>query len=384
MESYLFTEYGKKKLHSISNTYRELSFVYQDSKPDYVAKTRQQRLQQMELQTTKKAFARNLQELSVAVEDVADTLVSVGRPTEYKKRLLMRELKKNGIFVSQIVYIEEKNQPRLIQLTAKRTKKRQYTTSELAGFLSVFYGKRLVPCQAQSGYLGDSPETFVFQEEPHFTIMTSVSKAVKETEKISGDNFSLEEIKDGSFAMILCDGMGSGVQANQQSQRVVEFLETFLEAGFETQKAFSMANAALASTLEESKLTGLDVCHLCLHTGEAEFIKAGASPSFCKRGQKIVEIGCEYLPLGCMVEVTPMVQTFDLMDGDMVIMMTDGVYDCFEDKDGNNRMKEILARYETNNTKDLADYLLRYAINCQGGHIRDDMTGLVAGVWNAY
>ena len=70
MESYLFTEYGKKKLHSISNTYRELSFVYQDSKPDYVAKTRQQRLQQMELQTTKKAFARNLQELSVAVEDV--------------------------------------------------------------------------------------------------------------------------------------------------------------------------------------------------------------------------------------------------------------------------------------------------------------------------
>ena len=49
-----------------------------------------------------------------------------------------------------------------------------------------------------------------------------------------------------------------------------------------------------------------------------------------------------------------------------------------------NRMKEILARYETNNTKDLADYLLRYAINCQGGHIRDDMTVLVAGVWNAY
>lgn len=384
MDSYLFTEYGKKKLHSISDTYRELSFVYQDSSMEGTCKDRQQLLQQMELQTTKKAFAKNLQELSGAVDDVADTLISVGRPTEYKKRLLIREFKKSGILVSQIVYIEEKDQPKVIQLTARRTKKKQYTTIELAGMLSVFYGKRLMPCQGQSCYLGDAFDTFVFQEEPHFAIMTAVSKAVKESEKISGDNFSMEEIRDGEFVMLLADGMGSGEHANKQSQKVIEFLETFLEAGFEIQKAFTMANAALASSLEETRLTGLDVCHLCLHTGEAEFIKAGASSSFCKRGHQIVEIGCEYLPLGCLVDVTPMVQTFDLMDGDMVIMMSDGVIDCFDDKDGNNRMKEVLARYETNNAKDMADYILRYAITCQGGHIRDDMTVLVAGVWNAY
>ena len=36
---------------------------------------------------------------------------------------------------------------------------------------------------------------------------------------------------------------------------------------------------------------------------------------------------------------------------------------------------------ERRKTKEMSDYLLRYAINCQAGRIRDDMTILTAGVW---
>jgi len=76
-----------------------------------------------------------------------------------------------------------------------------------------------------------------------------------------------------------------------------------------------------------------------------------------------------------------MTQTIGLMDSDMLILLSDGVADCFETDNGYNRLKEIIAGCHTTNPKEMSDYLLRYAINCQAGRIRDDMTILTAGVW---
>ena len=45
-----------------------------------------------------------------------------------------------------------------------------------------------------------------------------------------------------------------------------------------------------------------------------------------------------------------------------------------------SKLKEILLRINTRNPKELSDVLLQYAINCQGGRIRDDMTILVCSI----
>ena len=76
-----------------------------------------------------------------------------------------------------------------------------------------------------------------------------------------------------------------------------------------------------------------------------------------------------------------MSHSLSLMDGDMIVMMSDGVTDCFEDESGNSRLCEVIARNHTVNPREMSDYLLQYAINCQGGRIRDDMTILTVGVW---
>ena len=76
-----------------------------------------------------------------------------------------------------------------------------------------------------------------------------------------------------------------------------------------------------------------------------------------------------------------MTQGITLMDGDMLIMMSDGVTDCFENEKGSKRLQDIIAQHDSVNPREMSDYLLQYAINCQGGRIRDDMTILVAGIW---
>lgn len=210
-------------------------------------------------------------------------------------------------------------------------------------------------------------------------MLSAISRAVREDEKVSGDNFSLEEYNQSQIIVMLADGMGSGEQACRDSQAVIEFMERFLEAGFRKEKAFTMVNGAIAAQNGCCNLTTLDVCALNLLTGEAEFVKAGAAASYIKRGNWVDEVSADTLPLGSMDELSPITQSVKLSDADMLVMVSDGISDAIENE-AEGRLRDLIARSQIVNPKEMADYLLRYAINSQGGRIRDDMTVLTCCV----
>lgn len=85
------------------------------------------------------------------------------------------------------------------------------------------------------------------------------------------------------------------------------------------------------------------------------------------------EVSADTLPLGSMEELCPITQSVKLSDADMLIMVSDGISDAIENE-ADGRLRELIARSPILNPKEMADYLLRYAINSQGGRIRDDMT----------
>lgn len=382
IEGYLFPEYSKRKLHVLSETYGELARLYGDiPEQQRTYEDRKDYLYQRQVVESKQVFAQQLKDISGALGEVSETVVHVSMPVEHKRKALISYLRKQGIQVKEMVFLEGPQGKRKISITARLSGRNQYSVEELAGMLSVFFDRRLVP-SAESAYaMTRSFESFMVEDEPHFMIMSAMSRAVKENEKISGDNYSVEECQDGNIVLMIADGMGSGENACKDSQSVIEFMEKFLDAGFQKEKAFSMINAAIAAQTQCCNLTTLDLCMLDLHAGEAEFLKAGAASSFHKRGSIVEEIASDMLPLGSLMELSPMTQAFSLMDGDMIIMMSDGVTDCFEDEQGNGRLRDIIARCNIINPREFSDYLLQYAINCQGGRIRDDMTILVAGVW---
>lgn len=381
IEGYLFPEYSKRKLHTLSGTYEALARRYRDIPQQPKGQPRSDILHYHQLAESKLVFARHLEEISQAVDEVADTVMHVSVPTEHKKKALLQHLKKHGILVKEMVFLENDGASRRLSLVARQGLRRELPVEEFAAVLSVYLDKRLVPALDSAALLTRNYDTFIFEEEPHFTILSAMSRAVKEDEKVSGDNYSVEEGPQGSVVLMIADGMGSGEQACEDSRCVIEFMEKFLEAGFQKEKALTMINAAIASQAQCTNLTTLDVCEVNLHRGEAEFLKAGAAVSYRKRGTQVDAIESETLPLGSLSRIMPMTQTIGLMDSDMLILLSDGVADCFEDKNGRNHLKEIIAAHQTSNPKEMSDYLLRYAINCQAGRIRDDMTILTAGIW---
>lgn len=388
VEGPLFDGYSKRKLYCLSETYEELARLYRNIPEEQLAcGDRKDMLYLSRLREAKQVFASHLDDISGAFADVADTVVHVSMPLERKRKALLQNLRKHGIVVRELVFLEGgasgKGLGGRISIEARAVGWHTLSASVLGELLSASLGRRLMLSGESALLIGRSYDIFIFEDEPRYALLSAVSRAVKEDEKISGDNFSMEEYGQSQVVLMISDGMGSGGRACQDSQSVIEFMERFLEVGFSKEKAFAMVNGAIASQNGCCDLTTLDICALDLLSGDAEFIKAGAAPSFVRRGKRVEEILSDSLPLGSMAGcgegAGPITQSLRLGDSDMLIMVSDGISDAVADE-GPSRLREVIARSATSNPKELSDYLLQYAINCQGGRIRDDMTVLVCGI----
>lgn len=370
----LFTGYSRKKLYCLAKTYEELAGLYRNGSRDMQSDDRREALYRMELAEMKQTFAKHLEEISEAFTDVADTIVPVSMPPEHKKRALVQYLKKQGIHVREIVFIESEPS-RCISIEARALTGKHMTADDLAGLLSVYFDRRLMPTIDSAVELGRGYGLFMFEDEPCFTVLSASARAVKENEKISGDNFSIEEYNQNQVIAMISDGMGSGERACDDSRCVVEFMEKFLEAGFSKEKALMLVNGAFFSRTPGSSMTTMDLCSINLLNGEADFIKAGAAASFVKHGSSVEEISADTMPLGGMEEHNAIQLSVRLFDTDMLVMVSDGVADAFDEM-GAGCLKDVIAKLNFVNPKELAEHILKYAISCQGGHIRDDMTVL--------
>lgn len=88
---------------------------------------------------------------------------------------------------------------------------------DVADFISVAMNTRLHAAKNTPQYLTPDWNTYYFVEEANYHLLTGIAKAVKETEQVSGDNYSFYEAENGRMVAILSDGMGSGEKASEDS-----------------------------------------------------------------------------------------------------------------------------------------------------------------------
>ena len=81
---------------------------------------------------------------------------------------------------------------------------------------------------------------------------------------------------------------------------------------------------------EEGSATA-DVCEIDLLRSSATFYKCGAAPSFVRRSGKLFKIESKTFPLGILDSPDTEKVSLDLKVGDVIIMLSDGVVQSFED-----------------------------------------------------
>lgn len=261
------------------------------------------------------------------------------------------------------------------------TRRRQcVAVKDVAMAVSQILNKPMMPARDSRSFVGGEKITVLFLERTNFEVLYGVKKAVKNKERISGDNFSVYTRKEGQLLASLSDGMGSGITAFRESERVIDLLEQFLEAGFTKETAVRMINSALIVRSDAQVFSTIDMSSLDLYTGVCEFLKVGASTTFIRRENWVETISSTSLPAGVFHKLELDCTSKKLYDGDMVIMVTDGVMDALPAAHQESMMKDIIMEHDTENPRELASYILKRVQQYRDSEAADDMTVLVMGI----
>ena len=181
--------------------------------------------------------------------------------------------------------------------------------------------------------------------------------------------------------MCLSDGMGSGPMAKQTSEHVLNLLEELVECGFTKETAFHMINTAALIKCDDESYATMDICQVNLYTGMCEFLKAGACASFIFREQYVECVSLPGMAPGLQMQSDYEKTRKKLFPGNYVVMVTDGVLEALPPERQTSLMQEIILHTTGGTPAELSRRILEKVLNlCQFG-AADDMTVLVAGMW---
>jgi stage II sporulation protein E len=211
--------------------------------------------------------------------------------------------------------------------------------------------------------------------------LTKASNIICSDDGVSGDSFTFGEMENTSFAAI-SDGMGIGQKANDESAMAIELLEKMMGINVDREMALKTINSVIRTKSTDERFATLDIAFIDLFKGRLQLIKSGAVPTFIKRKDEIIMINSLSLPIGIFKDVDFNVYEENIQDGDIMVMMSDGVLESNKAiENPENWMKEIIMNMDSQNPQTIADRIIDIAKDYSEDNIKDDMTVVVTKIW---
>lgn len=251
----------------------------------------------------------------------------------------------------------------------------------IAPMLSDILGETIVVNKEECATYPNGFCHVTFRSSKAFTVETGAAHAAKDGGLVSGDSYSTIELGLGKFAIAISDGMGNGERAHYESNETLMLLQKILQSGIEERTAIKSINSILSLRTTDEIFSTLDLAMIDLKNASAKFLKIGSTPSFIKRGKKIIKIQASNLPIGILQEFEVDVVSEQLKAGDLLVMMSDGVFEGPNHVENYDLwMKRKLLELETDDPQEIADLILEEVIRSKSDIIDDDMTVTVAKI----
>ena len=378
-------EYGIQKIKHCADSYRNIAKIFlnfQGVPEQGKAQNRQGMIYHRQMMENQYFMAEQFLNMADKLSQVATESYQFVPEEEKQFKQLARYLKKEGVEVKHIYFMQNENRDGVLEITMRVAQNRErIPVTDIAEALGLYYDMRLKPSIKSSYFVEPEYQSFTFIQEPAFMVLSGQAMAVKDGEEISGDSILVSEAVDGHMYFLLADGVGSGREASLRSEKVLDFMEKFLAAGYSKEHAIQILNGLILQDGQESAMSTLDVCDMNLYKGVCEFSKIGAAASYHKRDYLVEKIWIENLPLGAFGTMDLDVARRRLDEGDYVIMLTDGILESLITLGQEEKLMEYISKLSVKNPREMAQKILQYCIGICRGNIRDDMTVLVFGMW---
>lgn len=214
-----------------------------------------------------------------------------------------------------------------------------------------------------------------------YDVTIGVAQAAKGGGLVCGDSYATLDLGNGKYAVAISDGMGNGKRAYHESSATIQLLQQILQSGLDENLAVKTVNTVLALRSTDEVFATVDLALIDLHNANTKFLKIGSSPSFIKRGPYVTSISANNLPIGIIEDIEIDVVTENLKSGDLLIMVTDGIYEAGVHLENQEMwLKRIIRDLETDEPQEVADLILEEVIRNLHYQIADDMTVVVAKI----
>ena len=218
---------------------------------------------------------------------------------------------------------------------------------------------------------------FKFKNVKRVKVKTYVATAIKDGSDVSGDCFEYAGRSD-KYYVVLCDGIGSGEEAFNESNGTIDLLSRFLYTDFTEEQILKTLNSLLLLKFDDERFVTFDMQIIDYGSKEVRFYKAGAPPTFIISGGTIEKIEGKSLPMGILDNFEFNMFKRVVRKNDIIIMISDGIIDSIN-LDEKKSLDKYLNIIKSKDPQVIANSILGYALRGQK-RIIDDMTVLVTKI----
>ena len=297
-----------------------------------------------------------------------------GALLKYQSRLerkLSDELYKNGFFADEVLIFGENERLTVSMILVIK----EFSLKALTNVINKTVGYSMT--LSEKSDLTEEKVYLNFKLAASYDAVFGIAKFVKDGSEVSGDTHSVIRINDEKFLVALSDGMGSGKTAETVSSVSLSLIESCYKAGMDSNLILTTVNKLLSVNTEDS-FTALDISVIDLKKCKADFIKYGSPYGFIINEGKVRIVEGNSLPLGILNDLKPSVCQTKLNDGDMILLVTDGISDAFG---SSGDIVDFIRIVPALNPQALAEQILNKAAELNGGEKKDDMTALAVRVF---
>ncbi len=364
VEDAAISEYLEKNIEEAITC---INNAYKISKANFVL--------QKKLSEKKKTMSTQLGEVSKAISNLAEDIqqdIKNEDRFEKQKQEILEIISGMNIQLEDIRIKKEKNGRYHVDVIFALEEPTKNQKEKIQKIVANALKQKLTLCETENSRI------ISLVSEDKYTINIGMANTIKKGNVVSGDSTLKVRLKDGKYLIAISDGMGSGVDAAKSSILALNMLQKLLSSGFDKDTSVELINSAILNSSEKEIFATLDIAIVDLYSGNIEFMKNGACPTYIKNKKKINIVKSITLPTGIMDNVDLSLHDKDIENNDIVVMCSDGIIDSnVEYKNKELWIKYMLEDIETEDAQKIADLILNEAIDNNFGVAKDDMSVLV-------
>lgn len=290
-----------------------------------------ERMLHQQVQHGRQILALQLRDMSQHLDEVMDDIqdkLSVSHPSEEE---LMQLFQRQGIECYQIdILKEEAGNKEIICCLAERKAsfERDETVAErlIKPVLESYYQE---PFEVKKAKFHTKPFRHVqvtLQSTVRFAFDYGVTMLSSSPSLRSGDAYEVFSLHEGLSVVLLSDGMGQDVKAYHESRKVIQLMRECLHQKMSPETAMHTLYYMMSLNGLEDMYATLDLALVDLQKGKLWSWKAGSMSTYILRGEQFIRIDSKDAPVGIVSSPTIEAKEHTLKAGDVVVMLTDGVF----------------------------------------------------------